>query len=169
MTETHDGTSCRILFESFDWPLQSENVKFIRRPLILGRISADHAWCPINWCTTNRGTFICQCYEGCSQGFETELTCPMSYIRTFAEQYRLPPTLLVGLEIHSLHHNKVMPVDLCIGHPLLLPLLLFLLPLALLELGPLHTVLHLETGRVTVPGEPYPNRRTCSYIQSGCG
>ena len=36
-----------------------------------------------------------------------------------------------------------MPVDLSVGDPLLLLLLLFLLPLTLLELGPFDTVTHL--------------------------
>lgn len=51
--------------------------------------------------------------------------------------------MLIGLEVHCLHHHKIMPVNLGIGHPLLLLLLLLLLPLALLELGPLHAVTHL--------------------------
>ena len=54
------------------------------------------------------------------------------------------PTLLVGLEVHCFHHHEVMPVDLSVGDPLLLLLLLFLLPLTLLELGPFYTVTHLK-------------------------
>lgn len=54
------------------------------------------------------------------------------------------PTLLIGLEVHCFYHDKIMPVNLCICHPFLLLFLLFLLPLSLLELGPLHPVTHLK-------------------------
>lgn len=56
-------------------------------------------------------------------------------------------TLLVGLEVHGLHHHKVMPIDLGIRHALLLSLLLLFLSLALLELGPLHAIADLKRGR----------------------
>ena len=56
------------------------------------------------------------------------------------------PTLLIGLEVDRLHHHEIVPVDLGVGHALLFSLLLLLLPLALLELGPFHTVLHLAMG-----------------------
>ena len=57
------------------------------------------------------------------------------------------PTLLIGLEVDRLHHHEIVPVDLGVGHALLLSLLLFLLPLTLLELGPFHAVPHLAMGK----------------------
>lgn len=53
------------------------------------------------------------------------------------------PTLLIRLEVHSLHHYKIMPVNLGVGHTFFLPLLLLLLPFTLLELRPFNTVPHL--------------------------